>query len=78
MNDLLLPDGSMVNLMPKDVIDVTNPMERQTFARFHEIAFKYGFSVVCKRCDSAITGKNNDSTQIHSVACQCREWRFVV
>lgn len=77
-SDLLLPDGSRVNLRPKDTIDVTNPMDRQTFARFHEIAHKHNLSVVCRRCDSAVTGQNNDSTKVAAVACQCREWRFVV
>lgn len=62
----------------KDVIPVTNPMERQTFARFHEIAHRHEFTVVCQRCNSALTGQNNDSTQVMAVACSCREWRFVV
>lgn len=74
---LLLPDGSVVDLRPRDVIPVTNPMERQTLARFHEIAQKYGLSVVCMRCDHAVLGNNNDTSPTLAVSCRCREWRFV-
>jgi hypothetical protein len=73
---LWTPEGP-VDLREKDVILVTDPMERVTFARFHEIAHKYHFTVTCQRCDHAIVGQNNDSTKILSVACRCREWRFV-
>ena len=75
---LWTPEG-IVDLRQKDITPVTHPMERQTWARFHEIAHKYGLSVVCQRCDCAITGQNNDQPgSTMSVACRCREWRFVV
>lgn len=75
-SSLWTPEGEKI-LTQRDVIPVVNPMERVTFVRMHEIAFKYGISLVCKRCDSAIIGQNNDSTPTLSVACKCREWRFV-
>jgi hypothetical protein len=76
---LLLPDGSLHRLgQQRGIVPVTSPMERQTFARFHEIAAKYGLAVVCQQCDQSITGQNNDTTQVLSVACGCREWRFTV
>lgn len=75
-SSLWTPDGP-VDLQEKDVIPVMIPMERVTLVRMHEIAHKYGLSIVCKRCDQAVTGQNNDSSPTHSIACRCREWRFV-
>lgn len=75
---LLLPDGSLHRVDQKDVISVTSAMDRQTFARFHEIAARYGLAVVCMHCDQSVTGHNNDQTLIPTVACGCREWRFTV
>lgn len=75
---LLLPDGSIRDTREKDVVAVTDPYERQAFARFHEVAGRYGISVVCQRCDCAITGQNNDAPgAVRSVECRCRQWRFV-
>lgn len=74
---LLLPDGSTHNLHEKDVVIVNDPKERVTFIRMHEIAFKNGISLVCQKCDGAITGSNNGSSTVLAVSCQCREWRFV-
>lgn len=73
---LWTPDGP-VDLREKDVIPVSNPRERMLFVGFHEISFRHHFTVVCQRCDSAIVGQNNDSGKVWSVACRCREWRFV-
>lgn len=73
---LWTPDGPR-DLQEKDVIPVMDPMERVTLVRMHEIAFNYGLSIVCKRCDHAIVGQNNDSSQVFAVACRCREFRFV-
>lgn len=76
-NSLWTPNGP-VDLQEKDVIPVVDVMERVTLARMHEIAHKYGLSIVCKRCDVAITGQNNDTPGApRSIACRCREWRFV-
>lgn len=74
---LLLPDGSVLDVRPRDVIPVVSPLERQTLARFHEVAQKYGLAVICLRCDHALQGHNNDTSPTLSVACRCREWRFV-
>lgn len=75
-NSLWTPDGERA-LVERDVIPVQNAMERVTFARMHEIAQRYGISLVCKRCDSSIEGKNNGHDAVPSVSCKCREWRFV-
>jgi hypothetical protein len=75
-NSLWTPEGEKV-LREKDVVIVQNPLVRETFIRMHEVAFHEEISMVCKRCDSAITGKNNDDTRVLAVACKCREWRFV-
>lgn len=72
---LWTPDGPH-DLQQKDVIQI-NRMELITLSRLHEFAQKYGVSVVCKRCDVAITGLNNDSTKEPAVACRCREWRYI-
>lgn len=75
---LLLPDGSIHDVRAKNQITVTHPAERQAFSRFHEVAQRYGLSVVCPRCDCAVTGQNNDTPGAKtSVACRCREWVFV-
>lgn len=73
---LWTPDGP-VDLREKDVTIISDPRERMLFIGFHEVAFRHTISVVCPRCDSAITGQNNDSGQVWAVACRCREWRFV-
>lgn len=75
---LLLPDGSVHDLREKDVVPVANPLHRQAFARFHEVAQQYGLAVVCMRCDHSLEGRNNADTKVLSVACRCREFRFVV
>lgn len=72
---LWTPDGQ-VDLREKDVIPI-NRRELIMLANLHEFSVKYGASYVCKRCDSAITGQNNDSTPVPSVACRCREFRYV-
>lgn len=74
---LLLPDGSVLDVRPRDVIPVTNLQDRQTFARFHELAHRYGLAVVCQKCDHSVGGANNANTPVAAVACRCREWRFV-
>lgn len=73
---LWTPDGEKV-LREKDVITVTDAMERVTFARMHEYAQRYGLALICQRCDTAIQGKNSGHEAIPAVACACREFRFV-
>lgn len=70
---LWTPEG-MVGV-EKDVIPLTRP-ELITLSRMHEFASKYGLSLVCKKCDSAITGANNNATPAPAVSCTCREWRY--
>lgn len=50
-----------------------------TLSKMHEIAANRGISVVCKACDHAFTGKNNDNpnAQTLSISCNCRELRYV-
>lgn len=74
---LWTPNGP-VDLQEKDVIAVQDPMERVTMARLHEIAHKRHWTIVCQRCDFAITGQNNDTPGApRSIACRCTEYRFV-
>lgn len=75
-HSLWTPEGERT-ITQKDVITVVNPMERVTFGRMHDVAQKYGIALVCQRCDGAIVGKNNGTEPIPSVACRCREFRFV-
>jgi hypothetical protein len=44
-------------------------------ARLEKFTIKHGLSLVCVKCDSAVTGGNNASSPSPSVSCQCREWR---
>ncbi len=68
--------GGMVSTGEKDVVAIS-ASDLAILARFHEFANKYGISVVCKRCDSAFTGKNSGhETTSQSVSCQCRELRY--
>lgn len=49
-----------------------------TLSKMHEIAHNRRLSIVCQDCDSAFTGRNNDSpgTQTAAISCKCRELRF--
>lgn len=73
-NQLWTPDGE-VPLREKDVTPVTR-QEIITLSHFHEFAQRHNITVVCKRCDTAITGANNGNSRLLSVSCKCREWRF--
>lgn len=70
------PEG-MVSTSERGVEAVTRE-EIIILSKMHEVAQRLGISVVCKRCDSAFTGRNNDSPNIKTLAvqCQCRELRF--
>lgn len=71
---LWTPNGE-VSTQEKDVTPISRD-EIITLSKMHEIAFRHGMSVVCKRCDHAFTGQNNDQSRVLSIACQCRELRF--
>lgn len=74
--DLWTPSGNV----PVDSRDVhpLQPWEVQALSVLHKMAERWPqICLLCKRCDSAITGKNNDSSKVVTVACRCTEWRFV-
>lgn len=73
-NSILIP-GEGEHIIDREVESI-NRFELQTLARMHEIAAKFGISVVCKRCDHAFTGKNNDSVQEPAIECNCRVLRY--
>lgn len=70
---LWTPEG-IVGLQ-KDIIPI-NQLEIVTLARLHEFAQKYGLSLVCRRCDTAVTGRNADGDEKAAVSCQCREFLY--
>lgn len=72
---LLLPDGTHHPLRERDVT-MLEPHEVRMLSWLHDWAYKNQLSIVCKRCDSAITGQNNDAARSISVTCLCHEWRF--
>lgn len=72
---LWTPDGERPLQM--DTVDVKAPIVRVTLVRMHEIAQKYGIALVCMRCNHSIMGKNNGQEAVPTMACQCREFRFV-
>lgn len=49
-----------------------------TLSKMHEIAQNHHMTLVCKRCDKAFTGQNNDNPNVQtiSISCHCRELRF--
>lgn len=72
---LWTPSGE-VPIAERDVIPIT-AKELQMLSILHEFAHKYQITVVCKRCDSSLQGKNNGHETVSAgVACQCREFRF--
>lgn len=68
------PDGE-VPLYERGVIPI-NRRELTMLSLLHEFAAKHQISVVCKRCNSAIQGKNSGQEQSPAVSCQCREFRY--
>lgn len=71
------PEGT-VSTAEKGVQPVTRD-EIITLSKMHEVAHHIGDIVVlCRRCDSAFIGRNNDSPDIQklSVECKCRELRY--
>jgi hypothetical protein len=71
---LWTPQGE-VTTQEKDVTPITRD-EVITLSKMHEIAFRHGMSLVCKRCDHAFTGQNNDQSRVLSISCQCRQLLF--
>lgn len=68
--------GGMVPIAEKDVVALTRP-ELIMLGNLHEFAQKHQLTIVCKRCDAAIQGKNSgNETTSAGVACQCTEFRF--
>lgn len=75
---ILLPDGSIFDPQPvQEVIPISDLQEKRMFAGFDQVAQRYGLAVVCQKCNYSLEGHNNGTTPTLSVACKCREWRFV-
>lgn len=72
-NSLWTTEGE--HALEKDVVPI-NRMELSILARLHEFAQKHGVSLVCKRCDRAITGRNSGQEDTPAVSCLCREFRY--
>lgn len=68
------PEG-MVSTEQRGVQPITRD-EIVTLSKMQEVAHRVGDIVVlCRRCDSAFTGRNNDSPDIKtlSIECKCRQ-----
>lgn len=61
--------------LARDQVLVTRP-EIVTLSKFHEFAGKHGLSLVCKRCDHAVTGQNTGQEATLAVSCNCREFIY--
>lgn len=72
-SSLWTPNGEVS--IAKGQVAVTRP-EVITLSKFHEFAGKHGLSLVCKRCDHAVTGSNTGQEAVLSLACNCREFIF--
>lgn len=73
--DLWTPDGN-VALDSKDQHPLL-PMEVQALSVLDAMGKKWPQLVLlCRRCDTAIVGKNNDGTRTLTMACRCSEWVF--
>jgi hypothetical protein len=72
---LWTPEGN-VPLLGKDVVPISRA-EIINLSKLHEFAQQHGLSLVCKRCDKAITGANANLQTGAAVACQCREFRYI-
>lgn len=71
---LYTPDGE-IPLYEKGVVQI-NRQELIMLSRLHEFAQKHQLTIVCKRCDHAITGQNAGRELQPGVSCQCSEFRF--
>jgi hypothetical protein len=74
-NTLWTPGGE-VPLLGKDVIPIGRA-DIITLSKMHEFAQNHGLALVCKRCDKSVTGANANLNAGASVACQCREFRYI-
>jgi len=52
--------------------------EMGVMAAFADVATKYGFAVVCPKCDETLHGQNDGTREVFSVACGCREYRAFI
>jgi hypothetical protein len=73
---LWTPEG-IIDVEEKDVLHLSPDDVRafswlQVFIARHKLKV----SLVCNRCNHAITGTNNDSSKVLSMACRCTEWRL--
>lgn len=75
---LWTPQGE-VSLREKNV-EFLSHSQLVALSFMHEWAHKFQLTIICKRCDSAVTGRNSDGDlqagKHASVACQCTEWRY--
>src|SRR5947208_737944 len=73
--DLWTPDGP-VAVDSKDRHPL-RPIEVQALSVLDGMANKWPqLCLLCRRCDSPILGKNNDTTRSLTMACRCTEWVF--
>jgi hypothetical protein len=75
---LWTPQGE-VPLAEKDVQFLTQH-QLVMLSFLHEWAYKFQLTITCKRCNSAVVGRNSDADikagKHASVACQCTEWLY--
>jgi hypothetical protein len=67
---LHLPGGQIIPKRQEMVALTTDEMLQ--LANFHELAHRYGFAVVCQRCDVALQGDNDGQGRVWAVKCRCR------
>lgn len=72
---LILPiNGQLFD--PRGQVVALHPYEIRTLIRFHDLAQKHDWVLVCRRCGHPIQGYNSSHSQrTMAVACQCTEWR---
>lgn len=67
--------GGMVSTRERGIVDLAAG-ELRMLASLHDFAQRHGIVVLCKACDSAITGRNADTDEHFEVSCKCRSFRF--
>lgn len=71
---LWTPQGD-VPLVGKDEVPLTRE-EIIVLSKLHELAHRHGWTLVCKSCDTSISGANANLSAGAAVACHCREFRY--
>lgn len=73
---LWTPSGGMAPI-ERDV-EPLNREEIVILSKMHEIAQRHQIVLVCRHCDSALTGQNNDDPAVKTltISCKCRELRY--